>query len=187
MTDVKTQKDIDNMEVREHFERTERELWFGPEIEYTRHFGKPTLCIRGVSTTRELDAALADFPEIDHMFFGGPYENELGLFQESNELDVILHYLARGFNVTVQALPHEIRDNLLDFFLQQKDNERLCIFVPCQVPMLKELGDRVDLKLDDPGGVGGHNGGVWVMSADNFKENSGETVWSSYDVDVLIK
>ena len=187
MTKVKTQKDIDKMQRNEHFERTEREIWFGPEIEYTRHFGKPTLCIRGVSTPRELDAALADFPEITHLFFGGPYENELGLFQDPNELDVIVNYLAKGFEVTVQARPREMHGNLLEFFLQQKDNEKLCIFVPCQVPMLKELGDRVDIKLDDPAGVGGPNGGVWVMSADNFKENSGETVWSSYDVDVLIK
>ena len=187
MTDLKSQNDIDSMERNEHFERTEKELWFGPEIEYTRHFGKPTLCIRGVSTPREIDAALADFPTITHLFFGGPYENEAGLFQEQNELDVIVYFLAKGFDVTVQALPHEIYGNLLEFFLQQKDNESLCIFVPCQVPMLEELGARVDLKLDDPSGVGGSNGGVWVMGADKFQEVGGETKWDSYDVDVLIK
>ena len=187
MSDIKTQKDIDKMQHRKHFERTEQEIWFGPEIEYTRHFGKPTLCIRGIPTLTELNEALEQFPEINHMFFGGPYENEMGLFQDPNELDIILHYLACGFNVTVQARPREMYGNLLAFFLQQKDNEKLCIFVPCQIPMLQELGDRVDIKLDDPAGVDGPNGGVWVMSANNFKENGGETIWDSYNVDILIK
>lgn len=184
---VKTQNDIDNMNRLEHFDRTEKTLWYGPEIEYTRHFGKPTLCIRGVPSTDDINAGLAQFPEINHLFFGGPYENENGLFQGREELSTFASYLAQGFNVTVQALPHEIYGNLLEFFLEHKDNERLCIFVPCQVPMLKELGDRIDLKLDDPNGVDGPNGGVWVMSVNHFKENSGETIWDSYDVDVLIK
>lgn len=184
---ISTQKDIDGMERREHFDRTEKEIWFGPEIEYTRHFGKPTLCIRGVPHPSELDGALETYPEINHLFFGGPYENYAGLFQDPNELDVIRNYLARGFNVTVQALPHEVHGNLLEFFLQHKDDEKLCVFIPCQVPMLNELGDRVDIKLDDPKGVGGPNGGVWVMSANEFKKVGGETVWDSYDVDVLIK
>ena len=43
MNDIKTQKDIDKMERREHFERTEKEIWYGPEIEYTRHFGNQKL------------------------------------------------------------------------------------------------------------------------------------------------
>lgn len=187
MVDIKTQTEIDDMERQEHFERTEKEIWFGPEIEYTRHFGKPTLCIRGVPDMTELDAALADFPEINHLFFGGPYKNELGLFQESREIDAFLYYLSHGFDVTVQARPREMTGKLLDFFLSQRENPRLCIFVPCQVPMLEELGDRVDIKLDDPEGVDGPNGGVWVMSANNFKENSGETKWDSYNVDILIK
>lgn len=184
---MKNQSDIDNMKRHAHFERTEKEIWFGPEIEYTRYFGEPTLCVRGVSTVLDIYEALEKFPQVDHVFFGGPYDNKLGLFQDTADLDIIAHYLKVGFNVTVQALPHEIHGNLLEFFLQHKDNEKLCIFVPCQVPMLKELGDRVDLKLDDPAGVGGPNGGVWVMSADEFKKNSGETAWDSYDVDILIK
>lgn len=187
MTNIVNQEYIDNMETRGHFDRTERTIWFGPEIEYTRHFGRPTLCIRGVPPVEKLNSALERFPKIDHMFFGGPYENEKGLFQDENELSVIQSYLDAGQYVTVQALPTDMNGNLLEFFMKNKDNENLCIFVPCQIPNLKELGARVDVKLDDPGGVGGPNGGVWVMSADQFKESSsGYTDWSTYDVDILI-
>lgn len=184
---TKTQQDIDGMERRQHFDRTEKTIWYGPEIEYTRHFGKPTLCIRGVPEKHELDHALTRFPEINHMFFGGPYENQMGLFQSPDELELIESYLLSGKNVTVQALPHQMYGNLLDFFLKHKHNELLCIFVPCQIPQLGELSDRVDIKLDDPQGVGGPNGGVWVVSSEQFKDVGGYTDWSTYDVDILIK
>ena len=164
-TTLMNQNDIDSMERHEHFDRVEKTLWFGPEIEYTRHFGKPTLCIRGVPSITELDSALTQFPEINHMFFGGPYENEYGLFQDPKELDIIATYLSKEFNVTMQMKPEEIYSNLLDFLLEHKHNKRLCIFVPCQIPHLKELSDRVDIKLDDPEGEGGPNGGVWFMSS----------------------
>ena len=182
-----TQKQIDDMPKKEHFDRTEREIWFGPEIEYTRHFGKPTLCIRGVPEKHEIDRALDMFEEINHLFFGGPYDHVMGLFQDPNELTVIQLYLDEGYGVTVQAKPEELYGRLLEFFLANKDNENLCVFVPVQVPNLKELGDRVDIKLDDPDGVGGNNGGVWVMGADEFKETGGYTDWDTYDVDILIK
>lgn len=184
-----SQDDITQLELFDHFVREEKTIWYGPEVEYTRFFGKPTMCIRGVPPIEDIDEALGKFPHVSHLYFGGPYDykNPAGPFQNEEEIQTIESYLLAGNNITVAVEPNQMHGNILDFFKRHAKNKNLCIFILTKVPHLDVLSDRIDLKLDDPFGVGGNNGGVWVISAKEFMRDDNYTPWDIYDVDFLIK
>jgi hypothetical protein len=163
------------------------QFFTGVEVEHTPAHGQPTLFVIGLLTEEAIKAALANFPKINHIYFGA---NQSFPNPDVNDGDtwrpwesMIETFLSKGYlctlDIDVKSAEGLIEGSLVDY-------NNFIPMISVKLPYIQLYGYNATIKLDDRD-FAMSNPGVWCHSLHDLRDRKKFTDWSQYTKDETVK
>jgi hypothetical protein len=164
------------------------QFFIGEEVEHTPAFGKKTLFVVGVHSTKEIQQYLDNNDlGIEHIYFGANMSFPRLRVNDGAEWakweTMIFYFLDKGYLCTLD-LDIECVEGLVESGLCESN-----YFIPmisAKLPYIQLLNYNAILKLDDKD-FNASNPGVWCHSIHDLKNRENFTDWSKYTKDTILK
>jgi hypothetical protein len=161
-------------------------IFAGIEVEHSPALGMRTLFIVGIQSKEDIEQALNEYPQIEHIYFGANQSFPTGRSTSSDWTrweNMIFPFLTQGYWCTLDI---DVKDTegLLESSLVEYN--RFIPMISVKLPYLQQLGYNATIKLDDKD-FAHSNPGVWCHSLHSLTDRSKFTDWYHYTKDEIIK
>lgn len=161
-------------------------MFIGTEVEHSPALGMRTLFVVGVQSTEDIEQALNEYPQIEHIYFGANQSFPNGRADSQTWTrweNMIMPFIGRGYWCTLDIDVKDV-EGLLESTLVECN--RFIPMISVKLPYLQQLGYNATIKLDDKD-FAASNPGVWCHSIHELMNRSKFTDWSQYTKDEIVK